>query len=156
MTFFSRIERSDHEHGHSVSTYGNWLGWGGNIYNNRWASSGAKVDVTNVGSLHPSCQIEYTVGISATPLVVNGVSYFPTWGGLLVALDYGRCTVTWQTNLTSTILDYKDVPPDILPIASLVSRTTPVNEGDVLFLGTLTNALLLAVDRRNGKVIDQI
>lgn len=135
---------------------GNWLGWGANVYNNRVAPPQAKIDTSNVASLHSTCKKEYSVGVSAAPLVVNGVAYFPTWGGLLVALDYTRCRVLWQTNVTNIVQAYKPVPETTLRVALPVSRTTPAIDKDVLFVGTLANALLLAVDRRDGKLIDTI
>lgn len=135
---------------------GNWLGWGANVYNNRVASPRAKINTSNVASLHSTCQKEYSVGVSAAPLVVNGIAYFPTWGGLLVALDYSRCSVLWQINITDIVQAYKPVPEAFLRVVTPVSRTTPAIDGNVLFLGTLANALLLAVDRRDGKLIDTI
>ena len=135
---------------------GDWLGWGANVYNNRLAPPQAKIDTSNVASLRLICKQEYSVGISAAPLVVNGVAYFPTWGGLLVALDYARCKVLWETNVTDIVLSYKSAPEAILSIALPVSRTTPVLDKGVLFLGTLANALLIAVDQRDGKMIDRI
>ncbi|KAL8705143.1 MAG: hypothetical protein Q9201_001746 [Fulgogasparrea decipioides] len=136
---------------------GGWLGWGANIYNNRWAFSGAKVDASNIASLNPTCKIGYSVGVSAAPLVANGISYYPTWGGLFVALDYTKCQVLWQVNITDIVVRYKPVPKSILSAGILpVSRTTPAIDGNVLYLGTSANALLLAVDKRNGKVIDTI
>lgn len=146
----------------SLSPYSNsdWLGWGANVYNNRWASTGAEIDASNVADLQPACKQDYPGGVSAAPLVVNGISYFPTWSGLFVALDYSSCTVLWQTNISAIVLDYKPLfnttddrtSAGILP----VSRTTPVIDGETLFLGTLTNALLLAIDKRDGRLIDSI
>ncbi|KAI4172814.1 MAG: hypothetical protein LQ346_008524 [Caloplaca aetnensis] len=146
----------------SVSPYSNsdWLGWGGNVYNNRWASTGAKIHVSNVGDFQPTCLKEFNGGVSASPLVVSGVSYFPTWNGLFVALDYSSCKVLWQTNITSIILNFKPLlnNTDSTTSAGIspISRTTPVIDGETLFLGTSTNALLLAIDKRNGKLIDSI
>lgn len=135
---------------------GNWLGWGADIYNDRLAAPDATVNSSNVGTLTSVCKKDYAVGISATPLVVNGVAYFPTWGGLLVAIDYGQCKVLWQTNITDIVQAYKPVSAEILSVAKAVSRTTPVSDGNTLFLGTVANALLLAVDKRNGKLIDKV
>lgn len=135
---------------------GDWLGWGADIYNNRWASASAQVDASNVGSLHSTCVKEYDGGVSAAPLVVNGISYYPTWGGLLVALDYTKCKMLWQTNITKVIMDFKTVSDDILEVAAAVSRTTPAVEGNVLFIGTQANALLLAIDSYSGEVIDRM
>ena len=134
-----------------------WLGWGANVYNNRWASSGAKVDASNVATLHLTCNQSYSSGVSAAPLVVDDVLYYTTWTGLFVALDYTKCKVLWQTNITEIIFSYKPVPEIYLSNGlSTVSRTTPAIDGNVLYLGTLANALLLAIDKRSGKLLDSI
>lgn len=138
------------------NTDGNWLGWGGDIYNNRLAASDATINAANVASLHQVCHQNYSVGVSATPLVVNGVAYFPTWGGLFVAYDYHHCKVKWQANITTIIEAYKPIPADLAKVVKVVARGTPAINGNVLFIGTQGNALLLAFDKRNGKLLDQI
>ena len=132
---------------------GSWLGWGNGIYNNRWANLNAEVDSTNVASLHSVCKKDYTVGQSSPPLVVEGVAYYPTWNGLFVALDYTRCEVLWQKNITSLIYQY---PTTSSPIVSNVSRTTPTLYRDILLIGTQSKALLLAFKKQNGKLVDTI
>ncbi|KAL8734376.1 MAG: hypothetical protein Q9166_001574 [cf. Caloplaca sp. 2 TL-2023] len=131
---------------------GTWLGWGAGIYNNRRASSDAKVDSSNVASLRPNCKKQYLKGESAPPLVLDGVAYYPTWNGLFVALDYAQCKVLWQTNVTQIISQYNSTFYQFL---SPVSRTTPALYHDVLFIGTQANALLLAINKRTGKLIDK-
>ncbi|KAF2799759.1 Quino protein alcohol dehydrogenase-like protein [Melanomma pulvis-pyrius CBS 109.77] len=141
------------------SKKGNWLGWGGDIYNNHWASSDAVVDTSNAGSLVPVCQKAYDPGVSAAPLVEDGVAYYPTWNGLLVALDYKSCHTLWKTNISTLIRDFKGGSKQQLAFilgsgAALASRTTPVVDGDVLFIGTLARALVVALDKRTGRHID--
>ena len=36
-----------------------WTGWGGNNYNNRWATNNSDVDTNSVMSLSPHCQKVY-------------------------------------------------------------------------------------------------
>jgi outer membrane protein assembly factor BamB len=140
------------------SQTGNWLGWGGDVYNNHWASSDALVDSSNVASLVPVCQKKYDPGVSAAPLVVDGIAYYPTWGGLLVALDYRTCHSLWKANITHMILKYKPLTPEQTALVAPVSRTTPVvdKDEDVLYIGTLAQALLIAIDRQTGKLIDAL
>jgi len=149
-------ERDDDQHGPLEESTGNWLGWGADVYNNRLAAPDAVVNAANVVSLHRVCQKEYSFGVSATPLVVNGIVYYLTWSGLLVALNYKRCKVLWQTNISEISIAYKPVPTQLLQVVYTVSRTTPMLSGDVLILGTQANALLLAIDKQNGKLVDQI
>ena len=140
------------------SQTGNWLGWGGDVYNNHWASSDAVVDTSNVASLVPVCQKKYDPGVSAAPLVVHGIAYYPTWSGLLVALDYRTCRTSWKTNITDIILKYKPLTSEQKALDTPVSRTTPVidEDEDVLYIGTLAQALLVAIDRTTGKLIDAL
>ena len=109
-----------------------------------------------MADLHPLCQQTYTPGVSAAPLVVDGIAYYVTWSGTFIALDYTSCSVLWQTNVTDIILSYQPVDATILPVLRLVSRTTPVMENNILFIGTLANALLLAIDKTDGNLIDKI
>ena len=133
---------------------GSWLGWGANIYNNRLAASDATVDASNVASLESVCKEVYLIGESAPPLVVDGVAYYPTWNGLLVALDYGKCRVLWQANVTELGLQYGPISNITAFVQRLVSRTTPALYKNTLIIGTLANALLLAIDKHNGSLID--
>ena len=93
--------------------------------------------------------------MSAAPLVVGGVAYYVTWSGAFIALDYGSCRELWQTNVSHIILSYQPLSLTALSIKlPLVSRTTPVMERNILFIGTQANALLLAIDKRDGSLID--
>ena len=134
--------------GHSNGT---WLGWGGDIYKNRLAAPDVKVDAPNVATLSSACKLDYSpYGISAAPLAINGIAYYPTWNGLLVALDYLECSVLWQTNISEIILAYKPVPEPILNITSALVRTTPVVDGQILYVATQANSLFLVIDKRGG------
>jgi outer membrane protein assembly factor BamB len=102
------------------------------------------------------CQIKYNPGVSAPPLVYDGVAYYPTWNGSLVALDYRSCNVLWQTNITEIIVKYKPVDMAQKGPLSLSSRGTPVMGDNVLFIGTLAHALLLAIDMSTGKLMSTL
>ena len=132
---------------------GSWLGWGANIYNNRLAASDATVDASNVASLFSICRKVYLFGESAPPLVIHGVAYYPTWNGLLVALDYTNCRLLWQANVTELVLQHGPISNITRAVNRLASRTTPALYKNTLFIGTLANALLLAIDKRHGSLI---
>ncbi|KAL8995229.1 MAG: hypothetical protein Q9169_004993 [Polycauliona sp. 2 TL-2023] len=132
---------------------GTWLGWGAGIHNNRQASPDARVNSLNVASLHQTCQKNYPNGESAPPLVADGIAYYPTWNGLFVALDYTKCKVLWQTNVTVLINQYN---PEYYDTLKPLSRTSPALYKNILFIGTQANALLLAINKRNGKLVDKI
>src|SRR5579871_3721284 len=132
-----------------------WSGWGGGIFNNRWASDAA-VSSSNIHSLTEHCRITYQFGVSATPTISGDFVYYPTWGGLFVALNYVTCDVLWQINVTDIIMGYAPLSKAQAVITSPVSRTSPQLDGDVLFFGTQTHALCVAVDRHSGKTLGSI
>lgn len=109
-----------------------------------------------MADLRPLCQQAYTPGVSAAPLVVDEIAYYVTWSGAFIALDYTSCSVLWQTNVTDIILSYQPVDATILSVVRLVSRTTPMMENNTLFIGTQANALLLAIDKTDGSLIDKV
>ncbi|ELQ35660.1 hypothetical protein M0657_010983 [Pyricularia oryzae] len=136
---------------------GNWLGWGAGVYNNRWAGSDAVVDASNVANLTKVCSVQYaTAGQSAPPLVTGGVAYYPTWTGLLEAVDYRLCERVWTVNVTRIIDGYR--PGPVQNGKAKVSRTTPAlgDDGETLFVGTVAHALVLALDRRTGRLVDSL
>jgi outer membrane protein assembly factor BamB len=136
---------------------GNWLGFGADVYNNHWAGSDALVDIASVKTLTTVCQKKYEPGLSAAPLIENGVAYYNTFGGLLVALDYETCQEHWTLNVTELILKVKGNSDQVVATGgALASRSTPVSDGDVLYFGTLARAMAVAVDKKSGKVIDTL
>ncbi|KAH8898624.1 Quino protein alcohol dehydrogenase-like protein, partial [Thozetella sp. PMI_491] len=137
------------------SRRGSWLGWGAGIYNNHWAGSDAVVNKSNAKLLAQVCTKKYSPGVSAAPFIENGIAYYPTWSGLVVALDYRRCRTIWQTNVTRLILEFRPLNPNqtFLPV---LSRTTPAVDGDVLFIGSQAQALLMALDKRTGRLVDAV
>jgi outer membrane protein assembly factor BamB len=132
---------------------GEWLGWGADVYNNRWAAPGSSVDSSNAASLVETCSQSYVLGVSATAVVEHGVAYYPTWDGRYIALDYKKCKVIWEVNVTALTLQYG--PSPFLYVGA-ISRTSAALDGDVLYFGTQLHALLVAVDRKTGKVLNQI
>lgn len=129
-----------------------WDGWGGGIYNNRWTNS-RKIGASDVKSLTTKCHLSYQYGISATPVVSGKFVYYPTWNGSLVSVDYSTCKVQWMINVTQVIWDYEVPSPDKALATYPVSRTSPQIDGDVLYFGTQTNALLVAANRHTGKIL---
>lgn len=136
---------------------GNWLGFGANVYNNHWAGSDAQISTANIDTLSSVCQKKYSPGTSAAPLIENGIAYYTTFGGLLVALDYENCKEHWTLNVTELILKVKGNSDSVVATnAALASRSSPVSDGDVLYFGTLARALVVAVNKHTGHVIDTL
>jgi hypothetical protein len=141
-----------------VSLDDGWSGWGGNIYNNRFASQNTVIS-SKTATLVQNCRLEYSKGISATPVVSSkeNIVYFPTWDGLFIALDYATCKEKWRLNVSEIITSFAPIPPNPSTIAISApfpgSRTSPQIDGNVIYFGTQRWALLVAVDRASGRLL---
>ncbi|OCK76367.1 Quino protein alcohol dehydrogenase-like protein [Lepidopterella palustris CBS 459.81] len=133
-----------------------WSGWGGGIFNNRWAPRDNTVSSSSIHSLSEHCQLIYPLGVSATPTIHGNVVYYPTWSGLFVALNYVTCTVQWEVNVTDIITGFAPLTATQTAVTIPVSRTSPQVDGDVLYFATQTHALLIAVNRLSGKILGMI
>jgi outer membrane protein assembly factor BamB len=151
---------------HPVS-HSEWKGWGGDIQNNRWVSQGSDISSSNIGSLAnlgsasyagelSVCKKTFAYGVSATPTLLDGIAYFPSWDGNFYALDYHTCSIRWSLNVTTLINDFKPIAPSQLLAAHADSRTSPQINGNVVHFGTQLNALAVAVDIDTGRVLDTI
>ncbi|KAB5539218.1 quinon protein alcohol dehydrogenase-like superfamily [Coniochaeta sp. 2T2.1] len=131
------------------------MGWGGSTRNDRFASSNRKISSSTIKSLSVHCQIPAPGGVSANPTIVQGLAYFPTWDGSLIALDYSTCKVKWQINVTQIVVDFKPLAVAASYTFAPVSRTSPQVDlaNNVIYFGTLTWALMVAADLRTGKVL---
>jgi outer membrane protein assembly factor BamB len=142
--------------GFSRANFTEWTGWGANYYNNRWASENTAVSSSNINSITQHCKFSYPRGISATPVVSGSTVFYPTWNGSFVALDYTNCHIQWTINVTSIIVEFG--PVSDLQVASniVASRSSPQIDGNLLYFGTLASALMVAVNRTTGEVLDVI
>ncbi|KAA8629559.1 hypothetical protein SMACR_08673 [Sordaria macrospora] len=138
--------------GASSSSPSAWTGWGGNCLNNRWQPESA-LTISNIDTLTLKCSKTYPFGVSATPVIEGNIVYYPTWDGEMVALDYTTCQVKWSFNVTQLIVDY--APPNSYQVLAYpVSRTSPQIDGNIIHFGTQRFALVVAMDKRTGAVLD--
>jgi polyvinyl alcohol dehydrogenase (cytochrome) len=100
------------------------------------------ISTVNAGSLAKKWEIATYGDVSARAAVVNGVAYFPDWGGYLWALNASGGQVIWSYPLSSYGLP-----------APTHSRTTPAVVGDTLYLGTQEGAWLLAIKAATGQLV---
>jgi polyvinyl alcohol dehydrogenase (cytochrome) len=124
-------------HGQAKAT--DWPMFGQNIANTAGTTGETTITVQNVSHLQPKWVATVAGDVSARPAVVNGVVYFPDWGGNIQALGAFTGGLKWQHPLS----DYG------LP-AGTVSRTSPAVVGGVVYIGTLGGANLLAIDAATG------
>ena len=133
-----------------------WSGMGANYYNTRWASDNEVINSTTVPKVTQHCKITYPIGVSATPVIQNTTVYYPTWNGSFVALDYTTCKVVWQIDVGKIISQFGALSPVQLNATLPVSRTSPQIDGNVMYFGTQSNALLVAVDLATGATLATI
>lgn len=86
---------------------------------------------------------------SATPAVADGRVYFPSWDGNLYAVHAFNGGLIWKQNLGElTGLNGTGVVVNVT-----VSRSTPTIAGNLLIIGIYGPAIVMAVDRSNGRLV---
>ena len=116
-----------------------WPMFGQNLQNT--AATGANSG-KDVKQLKPKWIFTTGGDVSARAAVVDGVAYFPDWGGNLWAVNAKKGTQVWGHQLS----DYG------LP-ANTHSRTSPAVVDGVVYVGTQEGAWLLAINARTGNLI---
>ncbi len=126
-----------------------WASSGQNDHNTRFAAAEHTIDSANIGSLRPKWVFTTDGDVSATATVVNGVVYFPDWGGKLWAIDAQTGRARWSRNIS----DYTGMPRS-------VSRTSPaywhgelvIGTGNIM-VGDLSGAFEVGLDARTGAML---
>ena len=119
-----------------------WPMFGQNPANTATNPTETIISTSNVGSLAKKWAITTQGDVSARAAVVNGVAYFPDWGGYLWALNASNGQVIWSNPFSSYGLP-----------APTHSRTTPAVVGGTLYLGTQEGAWLLAINAATGQLL---
>jgi polyvinyl alcohol dehydrogenase (cytochrome) len=114
----------------------------GRTLNNVSSSPDEKViSASNVATLAPKWVATTGGDVSARAAVVNGVAYFPDWGGNIWAVNTQTGAVVWHHLLS----DYG------LPLGTM-SRTSPAVGGNTVYIGTQQGAFMLAINAQTGAV----
>ncbi len=131
-----------------------WSMFGQNLANTAYSAAETNLSTTTVKSLKPKWIFTTGGDVSARAAVVNGVVYFPDWGGNLWAVNSSTGKLIWSTQIRNyfTASDAQYFANDTLP-AKIVSRTSPAVVGNTLYLGTQTGAFLLAINAGTGALI---
>ncbi|CAI0386824.1 unnamed protein product [Linum tenue] len=126
-----------------------WLNHGADITNSRRAIGEVLINRFTVKNLKLRWTFYAGRDISATPAVADGVVYFPSWNGYIYAVTASRGNLIWQQNLNQlTGLNGTGVVVNVT-----VSRTTPTIAGDLAIFGIYGPAVVIAVDRRTGRLV---
>jgi polyvinyl alcohol dehydrogenase (cytochrome) len=132
-----------------------WPMFGQGATNN--ASSNQGPTTANVANLQVAWTFTTGGDVSARAAVVDGVAYFPDWGGNLWAVNAKTGALIWGTQLSSYGL-----------AAGTVSRTSPAVANGVVYIGTQYVApaagstvqpptgWLLAIDAASGNLLWKI
>ncbi|KAJ7524117.1 hypothetical protein O6H91_18G078600 [Diphasiastrum complanatum] len=120
-----------------------WLNHGGNLQNQRFAQYENKINVKSVSRLRIKWTSFIGASVSATASISDGNLYFPDWDGHLYALAEQTGAVVWKKNLTQLTGS----------AIAVKSRNTPAVAGELLLLGLLNPATILAVRRLDGSLV---
>lgn len=126
-------------------TSGDWPMFGQNLQNTAAAGNNPKkaMDVSRL-----KVKWSFTTGgdVSARAAVVDGVAYFPDWGGNLWAVDAKSGQKIWGRQLSSYGLTGS-------ANGVFNSRTSPAVTGGVVYVGTQEGGWLLAIDAKKGHLL---
>lgn len=120
-----------------------WAGHGFDNSNSAFNPFEGNISTHNVGKLKTKWSFTTGGDVSARAAVVDGVVYFPDWGGNLWALDARTGKKIWG-NQISTYLG---------STTPVYARATPTISNGVLYIGTQQGAWFLAIDARSGNLL---
>lgn len=89
--------------------------------------------------------------VSARPAVVNGVVYFPDWGGYLWAVNASTGKTIWSKQVSSYVTNPATGKPFPGPV---FARATPAVRNGMLFIGLHgADGYFLGINASNGKLV---
>jgi polyvinyl alcohol dehydrogenase (cytochrome) len=119
-----------------------WPMFGGSVENQSNTVDETAISPTNVSKLKVKWVATTSGDVSAKAAVVNGVVYFPDWGGNIWALNAATGKAIWHNQISAYGLP-----------AKTVSRTSPAVINGILYIGTQKDANLLALNAATGKLM---
>ncbi|MDB5077821.1 MAG: outer membrane protein assembly factor BamB, containings PQQ-like beta-propeller repeat [Chloroflexi bacterium] len=124
----------------------------GQNFNNTASAPGTSISTENVSALKPKWVFTAHGDVSARAAVVNGVAYFPDWGGYLNAVNANNGHLIWQKSI---LADYfGGAVPGHAGVPKVVSRTSAFvdTSSNTIYIGTQTGAYLLAISTVTGSL----
>ncbi|GLT35382.1 hypothetical protein SLA2020_098410 [Shorea laevis] len=128
-----------------------WVNHGGGLYNRRFAEGETKISPETAPGLQFKWEFYAGRDITATPAIFNGTVYFPSWNGYLYAINTLDGSLIWKQNLQE--LTGLNATGFVSTVNTTVSRATPTTAGDLLIIGIYGPAVVIAVERSNGKLV---
>ncbi|KAK9090675.1 hypothetical protein Sjap_023852 [Stephania japonica] len=129
----------------------NWINHGGDLRNRRYAEGEVKISPKTVSKLQLKWKFFAGKDITATPAIFDGVLYFPSWNGNVYAVRAKDGSLVWEKNLSE--LTGLNATGLIANTNSTVARATPTIAGDLLIVGIYGPAVVIAMERANGKLV---
>ncbi|KAG2707245.1 hypothetical protein I3760_05G139700 [Carya illinoinensis] len=124
-----------------------WLNHGGDLRNRRYAYEEVLINPMKMSKMRLKWKFFAGKDISATPSVANGAVYFPSWNGYLYAVNAFNGALIWRQNLT----ELTGLRGTGIVVNVTVSRSTPTIYGNLLIVGIYGPAVVVALDRSNGR-----
>jgi polyvinyl alcohol dehydrogenase (cytochrome) len=133
----------------AVAGAADWPMFGQNLQNTAAVASNSGKDVAQL-----AVKWKFTTqgDVSARAAVVNGVAYFPDWGGYLHAVNTTTGVAIWSKKLSDYALPALPAAPPGFPPSAYHSRTTPAVAGATVYLGTQEGAYLLSINATTGNL----
>ncbi|PKI36857.1 hypothetical protein CRG98_042806 [Punica granatum] len=125
-----------------------WLNHGADISNSRSAMD-PKISPRTVSNLRLRWKFFTGSDVSATPALANGVVYFPSWNGILYAINAFTGDLCWKQNLT----ELTGLQGSGVPFNFTFSRSTPTIAGNLLIVPISGPAVVIAVTRLSGSLV---
>lgn len=128
-----------------------WPQFGQNNSNTAGNHMETAISPTTVANLKEKWKFTTEGDVSARPAVVNGVVYFPDWGGYVWAVNASTGKSIWGKKVSSYVTN----PSTGKPYTTTVfARATPAVRNGVLYIGLHgANGYFLAINASNGKLI---
>ena len=116
--------------------------FGGSVENQSSTVGETAISAANASKLKVKWVATTGGDVSAKAAVVNGVVYFPDWGGNIWALNAATGKAIWHNQISAYGLP-----------AKTVSRTSPAVVNGILYIGTQQDGNLLALNAATGKLM---
>ncbi|KAK3986819.1 Quino protein alcohol dehydrogenase-like protein [Cladorrhinum sp. PSN332] len=136
-----------------------WSGWGGGADNARYAPGNKAISSSSIRTLTERCATVHQFGVTATPVIVGDIAYYPTWDATFEAYNYKLCRSVWTANITTITEQYAlKYPTPSVSFQRNVSRTSPQIsiKQNILYLATQRHALVVALNLSTGSPLGAI
>jgi polyvinyl alcohol dehydrogenase (cytochrome) len=148
-----------------------WTVFGFDATNSRYNASEATLTPDNVENLTEQWRLELGTGMSATPMVADGIAYIADWSGNVFAVDVSDGSEVWKTEVGGTFMASVTLDGDAVyavsareltkldratgeeiwqaqvtehPIA--IAPAAPVVAGDLVLQGTASGELMIPTE----------